>query len=272
MNSDPAANCRWLSAVHGRRLVHWRGSDLAMVVLRLQDACAKWAADWGVRPGGVVTCVAASAQDWALVGFASEGRVPAVAWRLGACTKRISELLFAEEVAPGGVAADVIAACERDAWLGVESALELDACSAGARAAPAPGGRKWDGAVVATLPFGGRLLLAADAVDALTRRGSVRSPARASKGKVPLVSVEEAVENTPYAIDVELEGCEMDLGAFRELQVGDVLRIRHALDAPASVRSAAGVPLFSAVLARSRGRKAVELATCAIQPSLQGKP
>jgi flagellar motor switch protein FliM len=47
---------------------------------------------------------------------------------------------------------------------------------------------------------------------------------------------------------------------LRDLQVGDVLRLEHALDAPLQVRDTEGNALFDAALARSRGLKAVEIA------------
>ena len=86
------------------------------------------------------------------------------------------------------------------------------------------------------------------------------------------VNVASVVADFPMRLRVQLEACELDVGSLRELQVGDVLRLRHRIEMPAWVHTAGGDPLFSGFLVRSRGRKAVELAPVPGSDVTRGKP
>jgi hypothetical protein len=178
--------------------------------------------------------------------------------------------LFGSCLPVGSLASEVADACERDAWSRIRAALDLRPGSPEDLPALASTASPWAGAVVANLPLGMRMLMTATLVDALLkRRGIARSLAPSPRGG--LVAVREALSNTSYAVEVQLDGCEIEIGALQDLQVGDVLRIQHPLDAPASVRSDGGATLFNGFLARSRGRKAVELAPrSGPQPSAKG--
>jgi hypothetical protein len=61
-------------------------------------------------------------------------------------------------------------------------------------------------------------------------------------------------------VRVHLEGCELALGVLQDLRPGDLLRVRHRVDAPASVHAPQGALLFRGFLAARGGSKAVELA------------
>ena len=117
----------------------------------------------------------------------------------------------------------------------------------------------WSGSLVVSLPFGARLLLAAGAVRKLVAAagGAPSGPRRATGA---LLGIPEAIGDRELRIEVSLEGCDIEIGALQDLQLGDVLRLRQGLDKPASVSVADGTPVFSGFLVRSRGRKAIELA------------
>jgi hypothetical protein len=245
------------SASSARRLFAWRDAELARLAQLLQDAVLAWAAQWGLPPPwqGPVSCACVSAPgagaQWDCMG----GEAGASVWR-----------------APGDATADALAqalmratcvtpllralgeACRHDLEGRLLSALRLKGDGSGS--APAPGfpGR-WSGNLVATLPGGVQWLIDAAVAERLLR------PARAMRpGSGALVPVGKAFADMAFPLQVRLEGCDVDLGTLQDLQPGDVLRLRHRLDLPASVCADDGDLLFKGFLARSRGRKAVELA------------
>ncbi|QJW85531.1 FliM/FliN family flagellar motor switch protein [Ramlibacter terrae] len=76
----------------------------------------------------------------------------------------------------------------------------------------------------------------------------------------PLSGAVDAVGMLPIELNVQLAGCEIDIGTLQGLQPGDVLRTQHSVDAPATVTDAAGVPLFRAYPGRRAGSRSVALA------------
>lgn len=110
-----------------------------------------------------------------------------------------------------------------------------------------------------SLPFGARLLLAADIVRKLV--AAAAPPAtRAVATRETLLGIPEAIGEKELRVQVHLAGCEIEIGTLQDLQVGDVLRLRQGIDKPASVSVEDGTPIFGGFLVRSGGRKAIELA------------
>jgi hypothetical protein len=116
---------------------------------------------------------------------------------------------------------------------------------------------RWNGAVVAQLPGCGLLLMQAGVVRAMARGRGLRS---GETGGQPLVALRDALRAAPMQVQVELVGCELEVGELQALQVGDVVALRHRTDAPAFLCRSGGDVLLSGWLARTRGRKAIELA------------
>jgi hypothetical protein len=79
-------------------------------------------------------------------------------------------------------------------------------------------------------------------------------------GRRALFPVDVAMAARALRVEVVLQGCELPLGELAGLQPGDVLRLQHPVDHPARVRHAGAGFLFHAWLARSRGKRAAELA------------
>lgn len=94
----------------------------------------------------------------------------------------------------------------------------------------------------------------------IAARWNVMQRTVAGRRLEPLATVLAALGNHPLTLDLELEGCELEVGALQGLQIGDVVRLGHGLHRPAAFRHA-GAPVCNAYLGRRGIRKAVELAT-----------
>jgi len=165
--------------------------------------------------------------------------------------------LFREATCAAPLACAVACSCRQDVVARVASLLELS-CAGKSPEPPFEAlAQVGAGAVEADLAglWGARLLMASEAVSRWRKGPRVRRQFALE----PLVSAIEASGNRPVMLDVELEGCELEVGALQGLQVGDVVRLSHGLQSPASVRHA-GMSFCSAYLGRRGGRKAVELA------------
>lgn len=233
-----------------------------MIVVKIEAVLGAWALDWGLPPPlcTAVDCSAVEAAGelpWQCLGGAEAG----AAWIDSTAEGRaqLAAALFrgAAQVTP--LIEEIAGACWSDALSRMRSSLALP--HMGSYAAPAASTLSaWSGAVVVSLPFGVRLLLAADAVRKLVAgaRGAHAADRVVASG--PLLGIPEAIGERELRVEVHLEGCDIEIGALQDLQLGDVLRLRQALDKPASVSVADGAPVFSGFLVRSRGRKAIELA------------
>jgi flagellar motor switch protein FliM len=115
--------------------------------------------------------------------------------------------------------------------------------------------------LLVTLPTGARLLVDAGAVEQVLRsRAPSELLASNAASPVATVPVLKALAQAKMTVQVRLQGCELDAGSLQALQLGDVIRLRHGLQTPAVITNGSGRELFSGWLARSRGRKAVQLA------------
>ncbi|QGW82255.1 FliM/FliN family flagellar motor switch protein [Variovorax paradoxus] len=85
------------------------------------------------------------------------------------------------------------------------------------------------------------------------------SPPRTYPPQMPRVPLAQALSGQRVALRVMLEGTELNLGQLQGLQLGDVLPLAHALDAPAQVAGTDGAPVCHGWLGQSEGRIAVEL-------------
>ena len=243
-------------ATSARRLVAWRDTELVQLGRLLQDAVQAWAAEWGLPPSwqGSVHCACASTPDAGAPWQCLAGEAGASAWL--ASGERSADALaqaLVGAVAVTPLLRELGEACRRDQQERLLATLRLGESEARGASAPNFPGR-WSGNVVAALPGGARLLIEATAVERLLRP----APAKPSRAGA-LVPLAHAFADLAFPLQVRLEGCDLDLGSLQDLQPGDVLRLRHRLDVPASVCGAGGDALFQGFLARSRGRRAIEL-------------
>ncbi len=253
----------WRADAIARPLLAWSDRQLAAVGGALETVFHAWRSDWGLAPpsSGAVACEPAepgnAAHAWQCLGGTGEG----AAWTspTGNEASQLASALFGDTPQVTPLLAEIGGACWSNALERLRAALRLDAVASAPAAPPARALTPWSGHVVANLPWDARLLLEAPLVRALVdAAGAAREPrAPLAAARVPL---ERALAAAELKLQVQLEGCELAVGSLQDLQLGDVVRLRHRVDAPATVILSGGAALFSGFLARSRGRKAVELA------------
>jgi hypothetical protein len=253
----------WLPPESARPLLAWSANQRDALAAALARALAGWREAWGLPESThAVQCEEAASETVLREGWRSLGEA---AWLLVPADANIAlaQSLFGETTDSTPMAAAVAADCARDAEHRIAAVLDL-APDAGLPLAPAPGaGQPWSGAVQADLPDlpGCTLLVGPDAMRAWCQRAGVRHEGtEVRSARVPLCSATEAMGSRTVAVNVELAGCEIDLGTLQGLQVGDVVRLPHALDAPARVTGSDGQLLFDGFLVAQQGRKAIELA------------
>jgi hypothetical protein len=250
----------WQAAGTARPLYWWDERGLQSLAKALEDQLARWRAAWGIgcdaaglrcQPAGQLPDAVG---DW----LAFDAAGTAQAWFCVRDDKDagLLQALFPGVVAPGPLACSVAGACRRDAIERIATLLGLACVDERAEAPAAALTRVGSGAVEADLaaPPGARLLVGPE-VAARWRKGRKQQ----LRPREVLVAATEAATNESLLLQVELDGCELEVGALQGLQVGDVVRLDHGLQTPASVRHG-GEPLCNAYLGRRGNRKAVELA------------
>lgn len=248
----------------------WSAGQLARVSATVDAALDGWAKAWGLELAGaggtrVVAGAHAEIGCAALLGRRGE----AAAWMLegAALLHRIHLLVFGRERSIGTIAEEVALACQKDVLARLCAATGLAASEAHVPP-PERCRQPWSGWVQAQLPLGIGMLLSPEAVASTLQGADVHPSPRRDREAVPLAPLGEALSSSAFRLHAELEGCEVTIGALRDLQRGDVLRLRHRLDAPAVVREREGRALFSGFLVRRGARRALELA----RHPHQGKP
>lgn len=248
----------------------WSADQLARIAAAFDASLHDWAGAWGLEPADArgTRAVAGPHAEMGRATFLGQ-RGEAAAWMLegAALLHRIHLRLFGCERSIGTIAEEVALACEKDLLARLCGVAGLEA-----GASPEPPSERcrqpWSGWVRAHLPLQVGLLLSPEAVTSLLQEpGCPRSP-REERATAPLASLKEALSPNAIQLHAELAGCEISLGVLRDLQRGDVLRLRQPLDAPAVVRERDGRVLFSGFLVRRGVRRALEL-VCHPQ---EGKP
>jgi hypothetical protein len=269
MSSPQRPHTGWQASLVASPLIAWRSAQLSLLSDVLRSALVEWAAEWGLPDGwdAEVGCASAqasggAAQSWSCLGRSGEGHT----WISAAPREQdqLAEALFPGAGAPTELLLEIVEACRCDVTARLASALLLEQAAGGPRAIPSSLFAPWSGAVLASLPWGGRMLLEGVVVERLLRsRGEGSSPAR--RRVSPVVPLAQAMASLAVPVQVRLEACDVAIGSLQDLQPGDVLRLRHRLDAPAAVTAGHGEALFTGFLARSRGRKAIELAPAGVR-------
>lgn len=262
MNAHPDTAPAWRADRTGTPLLAWRGKQLAMLAGKIDAVLAAWASDWGIPPALCTAVDCIPAEDAGGVGWQGLGGAESGAAWVHATEEGRAQLagaLFRGAPQATPLIEEIAQACRSDAVSRLRSLLALP--DMGPCAGPAHSALSaWSGSLVVSLPFGARLLLAADVVRKLVAAAGSAPPAGRAVASGALQGIPEAIGDRELRIEVSLEGCDIEIGALQDLQLGDVLRLRQGLDKPASVSVADGTPVFSGFLVRSRGRKAIELA------------
>jgi hypothetical protein len=260
-----ATSLSWQRIDHAQPLRAWRGDELAVLCERLAALQSAWQADWGLQAWGAPGVACAPPRD--------VKQRPWVA--LGAGAWWVADERFEEQVARGLFDADaatplarsLVQACRDDLAARLRALCGLAAADGTAQPPDAALAGPWSAAVAATLGAGIELLLQAQVVaQVLGTEDAAPDPSPAAS-LAPLVPVADAVARRRMPLRIALAGCELDLGTLQDLQVGDVVRTDHPVDAPALLEDRAGRTVFRGFLVRSGALKAVELTPAAGAPS-----
>ncbi|MFV8621707.1 FliM/FliN family flagellar motor switch protein [Ralstonia pseudosolanacearum] len=122
----------------------------------------------------------------------------------------------------------------------------------------------WSGAVLLRLDwYGDTFQLVIDCTHVMRLIGpcaaTTDGAATERRSEALLTPVLSALSAEPLSMTAELNPIELDLGTLTGLQVGDVIRIPHALEMPLLVRADDGELLCQAFLGRLEDQKAIEL-------------
>lgn len=255
----------WRQVDTAKPLRAWRSEQLEQLVAAVGDAVIAWERAWGLG---------AHAQSGVVWACSADGQDPDGAWQcLDACSgvrawialpdgfgDRLAHRLWQAEAASGPIANSVLDACHEDLLGRVCSLIGASRVSDGIECPRLRLGA-WSGSVLVTVPSGPRLLFEAAAVARLLRSAQQERSHDTAAGRAlpPIMGVTQALRSRRLVTRVLLAGCDLQLGALQDLRPGDVVRLQHRLDTPVTVTDASDRPLFAGFLARSRGRRAIQL-------------
>jgi len=251
----------WRPSHMARPLHWWDQQGLQGPTQVLQALLDEWAAAWGVTGDRTqLFCQPASAQSlmadrWQE--FGTESGPQAWLWCPQHGDDQFAQALFPGPAKLGPFARAVASACRQDLVARISALIGLALGAERAVPLPAALARTNSGAVEAVLaaPPGLRLVLSADLAMPWRTKSARYTPVT----REPLSAATTALAERLLSLQVELEGCELDVAALQGLQIGDVVRLNHGLDTPVAVRHA-GESLCRAYLGCRDSRKAVELA------------
>ena len=247
----------WHPAASARPLHWWSAARLDVLARDLAAVLADWHVSWGLGAwAGAVACEEAATLpeglDW-IVLDADDGRPAAWLQVCAESAQRTQRALFGPD--PCGPLARALA---EDCAVDVRQRIAaLFQARPGAGGAPAAAVQKGSGAVLARWPgvVPGVVLLGEQATRAW------RSGPPSPRARLPaLQPAATALSQRRIGLAVGLDGCEITLGTLRQLRPGDVLRLRHRLEAPAWLAHGTGEPLLAGHLGRRGAARAVELA------------
>lgn len=260
-----AATVAWRPLPDPRPLRAWSGAQYALLAQALSEGLGAWSRDWDLEAQATPAPSCQEAKglvegigSWQALGWSAEGS----AWMTWSAqeAEALARAWFGAEAASSPVVDAIVQACRTDAAQRLAAILGLQPNADHGPAGPPPTAQgPWSGATLATLPWLGSVWLDGALVQRIVAGLPERrraSPPAAER----LTSLPEALAGIDLSLCVQLQGCELGFGELQGLRPGDVLRLAHAVDAPATVSDAAGHILFSGWLAAARGRRAVELA------------
>jgi len=257
-----------------RPLRSWSGAQKEAVRSRFAAMQLDWCGEWLPARDGAVHAPevevgedGAAPQDAACWSFtAASGAVPkrtAINALAGALFGFDMAMMAPQREAPA-VATAVVHAAWTD-WLSrIETLLapvsleprEVAGASEGAAA------DRWSGTLRLRWPWWGglwHLELPHGAVAALLGEATQTAVASREAQAVPKLRLDHALKGHRVTLHATLTGVELDLGQLQALKPGDIVPLAHALDAPAQLSGADGMPVCEGWLGQLDGRMAVEL-------------
>lgn len=263
MSTLPCVQGPWRCGSTGKPLVAWRETELALAAQAISGVLRAWETAWGLPADAMVPrCVAVAdvvaPEAWRLLGTNGSG----TAWYAldPGFEQRCASALWGVDRSSGPLAGAVQAACGADLLARCAACVQVrrDAPPSDPPAALPRAGR-WSGVAEVLPGWTLRVLLDPEVMAGLLARAAP-GPRNEAASARPLAPVADATAGMRLALQVRLADCELDMARLQDLQPGDVLRVGHPLKEPLAVRDAADRLLFTGFLARSSGRKAVELA------------
>jgi hypothetical protein len=245
------------------------GSLLDAAQAALTPLVAAWARQWGLPADACSVSVlrawdgvpAKSAGAWS----ACSGKGEGAAWLFvpAELCPALERSLFAPDgtYAPQGEGqASVAPAAARRACEALQDVLVQAVLPAALRApgeAPAALWHRGSGAALVSVSVGKQacqVLLNGPALRALQGKAAPLSPLPA----LTTVDYRQAVGSTPVVLQLTIGAAQVSLGSLMSLAVGDVVRLDAGADAPVSMSTLGGTPVFDAYLGKVGDQVAVE--------------
>lgn len=252
----------------------WSAAQLREIAHPIDDAWHGWLKAWSAArvETGAVSCQLAW-DERELVNHAQQqfgSRAGAQAWFAvsGGLDETVAALLFDDAAAAPGragtarapLASALAAEAAEELLCAVCGALRLDRSVQDAQPDAAIF-QPWSGAVAVSIAWGKatrlRLLLDGNTAARLVAEPAP-GPSGRQAGREALVAVRDACAGHRVSLQVSFSPCELELGALRSLQVGDIVPLPHTLDAPLHV-TLAGERVCRAFLGKRRDAVAIEL-------------
>lgn len=251
----------------------WSAAQLREIAHPIEKAWHGWLAQWSAArvETGAVSCQLA--WDRELANHAPQqfgSRAGAQVWfaGCGGLNETVAALLFDDAAAVPGragtartpLASAIAAEAAEQLLCAVCGALRLDRSVQSAQ--PDAGiFQPWSGAVAVSIAWGKatrlRLLLDGNTAARLVAE-PVAGPSGRQGRREALVAVRDACAGHRLSLQVSFSPCELELGALRSLQIGDIVPFPHTLDTPLHV-SLAGERVCRAFLGKRRDAVAIEL-------------
>ena len=263
----------WLPPLRGRALRASSGEGRDALVEALRHALVDWARNWGLAASSLqlaCTAFAGGSETGGPWHTLRDGEGALAGWLHAPPAEALLQNLLSGAQRTGVLAQAVCQSCVDDAALQMTTALGLQQDAAGELGPPSVEASPWSGALQVDVtvragaddaPRAWRLVLSGTGVSAWwSRTGRARAKRQRIGPRSAVVPVAQALASCRITLQARLEGCELELGALRTLALGNVVRCRHALVAPAMLSDRQGQPCLAGYLVNQAGRRALELA------------
>lgn len=260
MAGHDCATRPWRPRSEARTLRHWPPSALQAMHQRVRAAVAAWCRDWGLAvgedlPDGLLAAPLQGGSRMAL--HSLEGATVAwLAWSASSLDD-LAQRLFGAASADATVTRQVCTDCQASLAQHLGAAFGLGPRGPHGDAMPDAAAltRPWSGIACVALPAGACLV-----ADAGLQRMLPLPPPGPLAPRPPVTRVHEAAAHLPVRLRALLADCRLDAGTLDGLVPGDVLPLRHPLDAGVRLAGPDGEPVLQGWLGRRGPWLALELA------------
>jgi hypothetical protein len=260
-------------------LLWWSATELAALSGRMEAAFRDWLQQWSAVGSRALlsVCSTLAWEDidridgtWSVLGARSSQQ----AWvSVGALGPSVSNWLFDRDATDRAalIAAALGREAAQDLLRAFRAALMLDTVAAN-NAPAAQLVRPWSGAVRIRIGMqdsdSNLHVLVNGAAAAAVMHPRADEQATAPPASPNLTCLSEACAGQSVRLDVKLTPCELEPGALRNLQPGDIVPLPHLLEVPLPVHFG-GKPVCEGFLGRLGEAAAIELIRACAPPSTQ---